>query len=192
MASLTLSTATPLDFADALQQSREDFERHIRPLAERVLRGKIEVVEGAVAYASSEPLDAYAGVDLWIVRDGHGVRGIGNRVQRGPRNWRTFTVRKSRSTGTETEYAKRSRAIANEWLYPVLTLQGYVTPDGAHLLGFAIARTREIIATIAAGVYEVQHTGSRQRGQAEFFVVKWDALRARGHRVYEWRQGGSR
>lgn len=167
-----------------------DFERHIRPLAERVLRGRIESVEGAVSFAAASPLDAYAGVDLWVVRDGAGVRGIGNRIQRTDRYWRTFTIRQSRESGAETEFAKRQRSIANEWLYPVLTLQGYVTEDGSRLLGFAIARTRDILATIESGGSQVQATGSLQRGQATFYVVRWDVMRACGHRVYEHRTGG--
>lgn len=177
---------TPLRFAESLRQSSDDFARLIQPLASEALRGKFEIVEGVTTYEVAKALDMQAGIDLWFVRDGGGIRGLANRVQRTTRNWRTFTVRKERASGNVTEYEKRVQAIKREWLYPVLTLQGYVTPDGSALISFAIAHTKDILSVIGAGGAQVQHTGAAQRGQASFYVVGWDSIVEAGYWMYEW------
>jgi len=173
----------------ALNQSSADFARLVQPVVSQALRGQFEIVEGVTDYEVAKALDVMAGIDLWFVRDGAGIRGIANRVQRTTHNWRTFTIRKERDSGATTEYEKRRQAILREWLYPVLTLQAYVTLDGEQLLGFGVAHTRDILAVIDAGLAGVRHTGSGQQGQASFYVVGWETLQDEGYWLYEWPAG---
>lgn len=177
----------PPDWKQALNRSASDFDRLIRPIASSMLNGHFEIVESVTATPMAKALDTQAGIDLWFVHTTSGIRGIANRVQRGTRNWRTFTIRKERETGAKTEYEKRVKAIEHEWLYPILTLQGYVTPNGESLLGFAVARTRDILSAIADGMAETQKTREACNiGLATFYVVHWDDLRRAGRPIIEY------
>ena len=65
---------------------------------------------GRVAYCTGAPrdFDTRAGIDAWhIIEDDGMMRGMRFRVQEGETDWRTFTVRKSRTSGAKTEFAKR-------------------------------------------------------------------------------------
>lgn len=183
-------TTTEGGWKAKLRQSSDDFARLIEPIAARVLVGQFEIVEGVTNVAVAQALDRQAGIDLWFVSTKGGVRGVANRVQRTTKNWRTFTVRNRRDSGVETEYAKRVRALKHEWLYPVLTLQAYVNLASDKLLGFGVARTRDIISFIASGRCRERRTGAGQVGQASFYVVEWDALKTDGYTVYEYPEGG--
>lgn len=175
----------PLTPLESLQQSCDDFNRLIKPIAEVKLDGRFDLVEN-MADEMKRALDIQAGVDLWLVQNTGGIRGVASRVQRG-KNWRTFTIRKERRTGVETEYAKRREALNNELLYPALTLHGYVTADGEALLGFAVAQTRDLIAMIEQHQYDdVKMTREdRNDGIATFYVIAWDNVQGRGHYFIE-------
>lgn len=184
---MAIAEASPLDWQQALSRSSDDFDRLIRPIASNLLRGRFEIVESVTASPVAKALDAQAGIDLWFVHTTSGIRGIANRVQRGEKNWRTFTVRKSRESGAVTEYEKRTRAIEREWLYPILTLQGYVTPDGERLLGFAVAKTKDILTIIRNGQAETSRTRADCNiGLASFYVVKWDDITKAGRPLVEY------
>jgi hypothetical protein len=175
----------PLTPAESLQQSCDDFDKLIRPVAEVKLDGRFDLVEN-MADEMKRALDIEAGVDLWLVQNAGGIRGVASRVQRG-KNWRTFTIRKERRTGVETEYAKRREALENELLYPALTLHGYVTSDGVALLGFGVAQTRDLIAMIEQHQYDdVKMTREdRNDGIATFYVISWDNVRDGGYYFIE-------
>lgn len=184
---MSATEVRPLNWRQALKRSSSDFDRLIRPIASDLLRGHFEIVESVTASPMTKALDAQAGIDLWFVHTTHGIRGVANRVQRSEKNWRTFTIRKARDSGATTEYEKRRLAIDREWLYPILTLQGYVSPDGSSALGFAVARTRDILAMIDAERCETKRTRPDiNDGLASFYVVKWDDITSAGHRIVEW------
>lgn len=175
-----------LDFETALSKSAEDFDRLVRPVAARVLQGRFGIVEADTTSEFARSLDIEAGIDMWFVRDGTGIRGVANRVQWTDRNWRTFTVRMSRKSGATTEYEKRLSAIEDEWLYPVLTMQSYVSEDRQRLLGFGVMRTRDLMQFVTDGIGYSRRTGPAQIGQAEFWVVKWDDVIASDAQFYEY------
>ena len=76
--------------------------------------GVIEPVESVTAEGFAKSLDVMSGIDAWQVLNGTGIRGIASRVQWGDfkdgRDWGTFTVRKSRPTGSRTEWDKIQEA----------------------------------------------------------------------------------
>lgn len=174
------------DFETALSKSAEDFDRLIRPIAARVLRGRFGIVEADATSELAHSLDVEAGIDMWFVRDGTGIRGVANRVQWSDRYWRTFTVRMSRESGASTEYEKRVHAMQHEWLYPVLTMQSYITEDRQRLLGFGVMRTRDLMKFVRDGVGYERQTGAAQIGQATFWVVPWDTVAEVGVQFYEY------
>jgi hypothetical protein len=69
------------------------------------------------------------------------------RVQWG-KNYRTFTIRYKRKSGSETEFSKRIKAINGDqgFLFPHLTVQAYLDKRGAakKILGGCVVRTVDL------------------------------------------------
>ena len=170
------------NFKTSLKKSSFAFEKYFKKAVLEVFKGDFEVVEGVTSYKMAETLDQLAGIDLWYFNTTRGIRGVANRIQFQTHCWATFTVRKTRASGAKTEYEKRKYAIENDWLYPVLTLQGYI--DGSKILGFAIAKTEDIIWMIDNGYSRIQKTGKSQIGQAEFYVVSWEDMKKQNKNIY--------
>jgi len=173
------------DWKATLSRSSQDFDRLVKPIASRILRGHFEIVESVTATPTAQALDTMAGIDIWLVHTTGGIRGIANRVQWGDTYWRTFTIRKETARGGVTEYDKRIRAIAKEWLYPILTLQAYITADRASLLGFGVARTRDILSLIDPQDCETRSTAKYDR-PASFYIINWDDLVQAGKPLVEY------
>lgn len=170
------------NFKASLKKSSLAFERHFKKAVSEIFKGEFVVVEGVTDDKMSLTLDQLAGIDLWYFNTNMGVRGIANRIQFQSKCWATFTIRKSRASGAKTEYEKRKYAIEHDWLYPVLTLQGYINRD--KVLGFAIAKTEDILWMIDNGYTHVQKTGKSQIGQAEFYVVSWADMKRHNKNIY--------
>ena len=96
-------------------------------------------------------LDMKSGIDALLTGSLGCVSGVAVRIQDG-KNWETFTIRHSRSTGARTEYIKRKEAIANSRrvFYPHYTMQVYMI--GANLMGGAYCLTESLFC--AAYKYE--------------------------------------
>lgn len=168
-------------FEQALNDSINDYQQHIKPVLEQLLGGSLISVEGDTLSETADLLDRLAGIDLWWVNEQHGMRGIASRIQPG-RNWRTFTIRKERESGVKTEYEKRKHAIDNEFLYPAITYQAYV---GEHGVSIGIVHTKALIDCIENGVCSERRTGDAQHGQATFYVVAWEDLKRCGYPMIE-------
>lgn len=172
------------DWTTQLKKSSTTFNEHFKDAIIKVFKGDFEVVEGVTKYKMAQTLDQLAGVDLWYFNTTLGVRGVANRIQFGDKNWKTFTIRKSRESGVKTEYEKRKKAIENDWLYPIMAIQGYFNNKTNEALGFAVAKTKDIIWMIDNGFCYEQETGKDQIGKAKFFVVKWDHMKQQGKNIY--------
>lgn len=151
--------------------------------------GELMPVEAVAAEGFTKQLDVLAGIDAWQIHTENGIRGIASRVQwddaRPDFPYCTFTIRKLRFNGSDTEYKKRVRALndAGGWLYPYLTSHAYVRMprrSGA-LAAVAIAKTRDIVEMIGIGNCETNQTSN-----ASFWVVSWDAMRRCGFDVKVW------
>lgn len=162
-------------------QKSLDYQKIIKPLLEKVLKGELITVEGETLNETAKLLDTLAGIDLWFANKEKGMRGIASRIQYG-KNWRTFTIRLERDSGAKTEYEKRKYAIDNDYLYPVITYQAYLCEDGK----MAIAMTKDIIDYIDKGLAYIRHTKDDQQGQASFYVVDWDDFKAQGYPFKEY------
>lgn len=100
-----------------------------------------ETLDGEVSLL----LDQYSGIDA-VYKFKNDLGGIALRAQQhSDKNWETFTVRYSRSTGTETSYAKRMRQIYNSHptFWPHITVQGYFDNNEV-FLGGGMCYTKEI------------------------------------------------
>lgn len=171
---------------EAIRKSADDFNRLVKPIASVELHSDFKTVEGITDDEVTILLDRLSGIDAWCIHK-NGIRGVGSRMQRTYKYFRTFTIRKRIQSGNETEYAKRKRAIEKGWLYPLLTVQAYATIDGSELRGFAFAKTQDILAAIDNGLAEptLGRTGAGLNGQAQFVIVQWDVMKNAGYWLHE-------
>jgi len=163
------------NWKDDLKWSSKAFQNLVWPHLKNFLNGRLIFVEQITKSDFARDLDSISGIDAWHIIDDTGIRGIASRVQVCPppqKPFNTFTIRKSRDSGVETEYQKRLRCFNSKegWLYPVLTVQAYITQkENPSLLSFAIAYTKDIFNKIKRGDYFVKKTYN-----AEFYCIKWN------------------
>ena len=124
-------------------------------------------------------IDQHSGID-YIVDDGEGLVGVATRVQWGG-NYRTFTIRESRHTGSKTEYEKRKHALRlihkdSSYIYPALTMQAYFdNKEDNNLLSLAITRTRDLYDFIEK-YYDDSTRVRRNSSDNDFIYVRWRDL----------------
>lgn len=167
----------------AMRQSARVFAEHVWPIIEPWIGGgKLVPIETVTDSEIAQQLDMLAGIDAWQIH-ADGICGIASRVQAGKaaidpktgRPWKTFTVRERKTSGARTEYAKRKDAIeTGRWLYPILTVQAYVT-DWNHpeILSVGMAKTTDIIACIDKDLADLKPT---HEGDAWFYAVGWGVM----------------
>lgn len=165
-----------------------------KPVIRKLLKGgELLAVEGSDNDVCLM-LDTTCGTDYFQVYKERGlVWGIASRMQeidttRFRKPFNSFTVRKARESGVKTEYEKRQLAIKSGGLYPYLTMQGYVDKQTGELMSLGIARTTDIMDYVERGYAnnDIKHTGSNQRGQAEFYTVYWSKYIAAGYDAKIW------
>ena len=149
------------DIKTIISESAKDFENVVWPVIRDSLGGgRIVPVETVTDTIFAKEIDTLAGIDAWHILDNEmGMRGIASRVQWkrkegiyahgfGKIGYCTFTIRWETANGGKTEIHKRSYAIMSEpgeVLYPMWTVQAYLTePEGEYLSG-AIIHTEELI-----------------------------------------------
>ncbi len=163
-----------MSWSEDLERSTEQFQTTVWPtISESFDGGELVPVEAVTVSEMHETLDQLAGIDFWIVGD-DGMRGLASRVQDQGVAWDTFTIRKERKSGTETEYDKRKRAMDEDYLTPHWTVQAYLSDDG-ELLSAAVCETDSLIKWIQMGVegehYEIRRT--YEDGVAWFYTIEW-------------------
>ena len=165
---------------DDLTWSQAGFLNLIWPELNKFLKGKLESIEGSEREQDMD-IDRQSGVDYWWVEEGAGRTPISSRVQandgRSGFPYNTFTIRKSRHTGSRTEYQKLTEAREHGRLYPSLIDQGYISQksDGK-LISFAIAYTNKVLDCIANG-----QAGERPTTNADFYYIPFKTV---AH--YQW------
>lgn len=167
---------------DGISKSNNTFTDVVEPVLLELMGGEFIVVEG-VTDPVYVKMDLLSGIDILHVSD-KGIRGIASRVQYG-KAWDTFTVRTSRESGKETEYAKRQWSIDNEYIYPYYTLQAYVSNDD-ELLSLAVAKTKDVMDMVEQGKCIKRQVYEDGRS-ATFAAVKWDAMQDVGYEVEVYR-----
>ena len=157
------------------------FYNDVWPLVAKIVGGgQLLQMEGRPDQELATMLDMRAGIDGWQMTKKGGMRGVAARVQKGDKAWNTFTVRKSRRSGAETEYAKRHRAIEEKSgeIYPHLTIQAYALTELGPVISVGVARTADIISFIVLGLAIVRETSN-----ADFYVCPWDKMKESGFKV---------
>lgn len=142
----------------------------------KLISGKIHTVE----CADNEILvllDQKSGVD-YIRENETGLQGIAARVQwcgsYPPYN--TFTIRKDRHTGSQTEYEKRIQQIDQGYFYPAYTLQAYFDDRSTMTLkSIAVIETKKLYEFIREN-YNDESKVSIKNSDNTFIYVRWSDL----------------
>lgn len=170
-------------FETDLTRSAALFKDVVWPVIKCRFGGELVPVESVTDSDMASMIDRRSGIDAWHLSDSDRIRGIASRVQFGRKAWNTFTVRRSRDTGSQTEYEKRRRDIASNqgWLYPHLTVQAFIDDSGEEpkFLAAAASTTETIIQTCDAiedGKISPPNGGIRRAQNATFFWVSWGFL----------------
>lgn len=159
---------------DDLETSTQIFQESVYPEIQHFFGdGELIPVEAVTDNEMADTLDKHAGIDFWFVEAGKGMFGIASRVQDGGTDWGTFTVRRRRFSGADTEFEKRQRQLDNDYLTPRFTCQAYT--DGYDFINAAVVRTRDLIDFIAGGARGNEYI-VRETHNADFFVVDWADL----------------
>jgi len=112
--------------AQKISLSKQRFANIVWPEIKQWFNGGKLVAGEAVNENIADLLDQEAGVDFYCVIADEGVVTIASRVQK-EKCWETHTVRYSTTSGYDTEIDKRLRQISNGLLYPMITVQSYVS-----------------------------------------------------------------
>ena len=152
-----------------LKRSARTFRTHIYPkIKEQIGNGKLIDIEGQDC-AISLALDYHAGGDyLQLLPDG-GLRIISSRVQYG-RDWQSFTIRLSRSTGSDTEFSKRKRELELGYLSPYWTCQAYMVRQQVASVG--VVKTKDLFSLVESKPF--YSWTIRETSNASFLVVPFE------------------
>lgn len=176
----------PDGFKTALSKSRIYVERYKDDVL-KVLHGSDILPCEGEDNDTLRFLDGSCGIDYFVVHNRNGItHTVASRFQTDtPQRYKTFTIRKSRDSGTDTEFKKRKLAIENGGIYPYYTLQAYVDEEHNRINRIAVALTEEIIRYCETELTDadIRHTGYNQIGQASFYVVDWVRYANAGNRI---------
>ena len=156
-------------FRQDQEKSLRGFEQFIAPTLKKAL--------GASAIYSTERhnsdletrLDYDFGIDALIIIDGT-IYPVASRVQSGT-NYETFSLRRSRPSGTTTEISKLTQAQRIQAPMPTYHVQGFVDKDGQ-------AATVAVIETIELLKYIDKHPDQWRTAPTgeTFYYCKWREL----------------
>jgi hypothetical protein len=159
-------------FKTNFAKSSHDFTTIVFPLCQEELGG------GRIIAAEGNPdeiariLDVDCGIDyLQRLPDG-GTRAIAARVQ-----WdivyESFTVRYGRNGSDNTEYRKRRRDIARDYIYPDTTVQAFLA-DGQMVAG--IIKTKALYEYAEHFLREHDPTIRDNGDGTTFFAAWWGSI----------------
>jgi len=124
------------NFKKDLDKAVKDFNV-VKPLIEKWLDCKLTNIEDS-KNDKLKSLDLHNGIDVILEKDNK-IFGCAFRICY--QDYNTFTIRKSRSTGSQTEFKKRKEQISDNELYPKFTFQVYITPD---YIKIAVVNTKDL------------------------------------------------
>ena len=125
--------------------------------------------------------DLYCGIDWFYINNKNRVYGYAVRIQPG-KDWGTFTIRKSRKSGTKTEFDKLTKARDKGAVMPKYHLQCYLDNDD-NVLAIYRVKTSDLLDYIEDGYAEEKCTYDGTK----FYVCKVDGLKDEGYKVMEVR-----
>ena len=116
-------------------------------------------------------LDLQAGIDGLIVTNDGQIFNFASRVQFG-KNYEAFSIRRSRPTGTTTEFSKLARAQKTGAAMPFVHIQSFIADDEQSAI-VGIAPTRNLISYIGDHGDQWRENYSGET----FYFVPWSELK---------------
>ena len=169
------------DFQFDSQRSRRAFEKFVAPVLREALNAAtiLPTEPTADGYESdlAAELDRRAGIDGMFVDTNGWLLSYASRVQFG-QNYGTFTIRRSRPTGSATEFEKLLHARQMQAPMPTFHIQCYVDADGQGAT-VAIVETLELLRY----VYKHRDQWRRADGGETFYYCSFDDVAAQIYRV---------
>lgn len=150
----------------------------------KLISGKIHTVE----CSDNEILmllDQKSGVD-YIRENETGLQGIAARVQwvGDIQPYNTFTIRKERKSGAQTEFEKRMQQIEQGYFYPAFTLQAYFDNRELNKLkSIAIVGTKKLYEFIKQNINNPDKVYTNKSDNT-FLYVHWSDLTDCGVKIY--------
>lgn len=170
-----------------MKKSQEAFCSHVwDAIGPLIGGGRVISMESSQDNELRTLFDVTSGIDAWQIIDGQGMYGVASRVQPSGFDWSTFTVRKSRDSGSRTEWDKLRNAVYSKdgRLYPKWFVQAYMSKDNSELVACAAIKTAELVCHIDWFCQEEHDT--RRTSNATFWMVGWDKpARTGGHYLSE-------
>jgi len=166
-----------------IEKSLFGFTTYVLPVISKfeLLGGEIITIEDMTIGDNRDvfwPMfDMFSCVDAWQIETKKKyVRAISNRVQWGSNDWKSFTIRKGRASGADTEYQKLKRYLEEgDKLCPHLMIQSYITAENnGRLLSLGIAKVADIIRGIDDGW--VLRTMINPKDKTKFDPIFWKRL----------------
>lgn len=174
------------DFERDLSKSSAAFRDVVWPAMQAVFKGELMPIESIKDSAVAKLIDMRSGIDAFHLSESKSIRGMACRVQfieSIQDVYRTFTVRRSRPSGAMTEYTKRKHDIDSHsgWIYPFLTVHGYVTKsDRPSLIVAAVTKTETLIeaCTLIESRLADNSVGCLRTNKTNetFYAINWDWL----------------
>jgi hypothetical protein len=123
--------------------------------------------------------DMHCGFD-WFIKNNYGLRGLAVRCQQvTDKKYRSFTIRKTRKSGANTEITKRINAIQKGYLYPYYTIQAYLKGDWSSDIDyFGMIKTEDLYNNL----FDIK-TYQLSNEEVKFLVAPWDEFKKRGIEV---------
>lgn len=170
----------PSEFQRDLSWSALAFQKVVWPAIKHWFGGGLCIpVEGVTATPFAKALDTYSGIDAWQLDKCLGFRGLASRVQtiaaeQAP--YASFTARSSRTSGAETELAKRLRTLAAQprgFVFPELTIHAYLNPAKDTLRYACAVRSADLYGFIRDGDVSIHYDVRTNGADGNTFVVVW-------------------
>lgn len=162
-----------------LNDSAVDFHRIWPYISIPLGGGVLRTIENNVEDDFQTELDRFAGIDAIQTLPNRQLRTLATRVQWTHKSWDTFTVRRSRKTGSATEFVKRVEAMREGYLYPMMTIQAYLATKGGAILSVAACYTADLFDFIQ----EYEPFVKTVSDGNTFYVVDWKDLKTAGYWV---------
>jgi len=119
-------------------------------------------------------LDQYSGIDYIGKKENNQLITIACRIQ-WDIDYKTFTIRFQRTSGTKTEFDKRIEAIEKGYLYPIYTMQAYMIKNPLKILSCALIKTDILYKFITENQNLLYENTANKEGN-KFKYVRWSDI----------------
>lgn len=170
-------------YNQALKKSTHAFQNFVEPLLKEKLPSLTDIFSCENELTPAEQaLDYHSCIDYLLLFKGGRMYGLANRILFRAELNHKFTLRKSRSNGTPTEYQKLKAAM-NNGIFPKVICVSCVVDNA--LKSCAIVRTADLMKFIAETNPPTRTNTDYDKNQTqEYFCFDWRDMKQQGYNVW--------